>query len=73
MDERNRLTGYTLWFTSFAPYEVPRYVVLVMVESEAGGSGGTTCAPIAREIYLAIQKREQQGGGLKSETLAKAN
>jgi penicillin-binding protein 2 len=43
------------WFASFGPYESPRFVVVVMVES--GASGGGTCAPIARQIYQAIQKR----------------
>jgi len=28
---------------------------VVMVES--GGSGGSTCAPVARQIFAAIQKR----------------
>lgn len=45
------------WFASFAPYEAPRYVVIVMVES--GGSGGGTCAPVARQIYQYLQGREQ--------------
>lgn len=45
------------WFVSFAPYESPRYVVVVVVES--GSSGGGTCAPKAREIYRTIQKWEQ--------------
>ncbi len=70
MNEKNVVTDHTTWFVSFAPYEDPRYAVVVMVES--GGSGGATCAPIAREIYLAIQKREQQGSG-RAETLAKAD
>jgi penicillin-binding protein 2 len=47
------------WFDSYGPYEDPRYVVVVMVED--GGFGGTTCAPVARKIYQAIQKREQTG------------
>ncbi len=47
----------TTWFTSFAPVENPKYAVVVMVES--GGSGGGTCAPVARQIYEAIIKREQ--------------
>jgi penicillin-binding protein 2 len=46
------------WFVSFAPVENPRYVVVATVEG--GGSGGKTCAPIAHDVYLAIQKREQQ-------------
>jgi penicillin-binding protein 2 len=45
------------WFASYAPYESPRYVVVVMVES--GSSGGLTCAPLAQQIYLALQKREK--------------
>ena len=31
-DERNIKTGQTTWFISFAPYEKPRYAVVVMVE-----------------------------------------
>ena len=54
--ERNgRIVDKNAWFVSFAPVENPRYVVVVMVES--GASGGKTCAPIARQIYQAIQKR----------------
>ena len=45
------------WFASFAPYEAPRYVVIVMVES--GGSGGGTCAPVAKQIYQYLHEREQ--------------
>jgi penicillin-binding protein 2 len=45
------------WFDSYAPYEDPRYVVVVMVED--GEFGGPTCAPVARKIYQAILKREQ--------------
>jgi len=48
-----------VWFDSYAPYEDPRYVVLVMVED--GLFGGTTCAPMAEQIYEAILKREQSG------------
>jgi penicillin-binding protein 2 len=48
------------WFASFGPYESPRYAVVVMVES--GGSGGGTCAPVARKIYQALLEREKSGG-----------
>lgn len=48
-----------VWFASFAPLEAPRYVVIVMVEG--GVFGGVTAAPVAGEIYRAIQKREQSG------------
>jgi len=47
----------TTWFISFAPYENPKYAVVVAVED--GASGGTTCAPMARKIYEAILHREQ--------------
>jgi penicillin-binding protein 2 len=54
---RGRKTiDYITWFVSYAPYDDPRYVVVVMVES--GGSGGGTCAPVAQKIYQAIQKIE---------------
>ena len=43
----------TTWFVSYAPADRPRWAVVVMVES--GGSGGGTCAPVAREIYAALQ------------------
>lgn len=56
MDINNRLIGYTTWFISYAPYENPRYAVVVMVED--GGSGGGTCAPIARDIFSALQRIE---------------
>lgn len=47
------------WFASFAPFEAPRYAVIVMVES--GRSGGGTCAPVARRIYEFLHQRD--GGG----------
>ncbi|MBN8249293.1 MAG: hypothetical protein J0L84_17840 [Verrucomicrobia bacterium] len=45
------------WFASFAPFEAPRYVVVVMVES--GASGGGTCGPVARQIYEFLRDRER--------------
>lgn len=50
-----KVVDHITWFASYAPYENPRFVVVVMVES--GGSGGSTCAPVARQIFAAIQKR----------------
>ncbi|HYG21381.1 MAG TPA: penicillin-binding transpeptidase domain-containing protein [Verrucomicrobiae bacterium] len=56
-NERNQTIGLTTWFLSFAPYENPRYAVVVMVEN--GSSGGGTCAPLARQIYDALVTRDQ--------------
>jgi penicillin-binding protein 2 len=42
----------TSWFASFAPANKPRYAMVVMV-TEAG-TGGTTAAPISRDIYKAM-------------------
>jgi penicillin-binding protein 2 len=55
------------WFVSYAPYENPRYVVVVMVEG--GNSGGRTCVPVARKIYEAIIKWENKPAP-KNQTLA---
>ncbi|MGD0745080.1 MAG: penicillin-binding transpeptidase domain-containing protein [Verrucomicrobiota bacterium] len=57
-DASGKLVGYNFWFASFAPYENPKYAVVVMVQSENKGSGGATCAPIAHDIYEAILKTE---------------
>jgi penicillin-binding protein 2 len=67
-DEHNVKTGLTTWFASFAPYEKPRYAVVVMVED--GETGGKTCAPVARKIYEAI--RDRNAAGTKPQTLAQA-
>ena len=45
----NGVKDKVTWFASFAPFESPRYAVVVMVES--GASGGRTCGPVARKIY----------------------
>ena len=59
-NELKQIVGETTWFLSFAPYEEPRYAVVVMVETPAKqGSGGGTCAPIAKHIYTAIRDLEQ--------------
>jgi penicillin-binding protein 2 len=47
------------WFDSYGPFDEPRYAVVVMIVD--GGSGGTTCAPVAREIYKAIVNMESKG------------
>ncbi len=60
----------TTWFLSFAPYENPRYAVVVMIEG--GRSGGDTCAPIGRKIYEGILERERMDA-LKTGSLAQRN
>ena len=57
-NERNEIVGHNYWFASFAPYENPKYAVVVMVQSQSGGSGGSVCAPIAHDIYAEILKKE---------------
>ncbi len=56
--EGRTLKEYITWFVSFAPFEAPRYAVVVVVEG--GASGASTCAPVAHDIYAAILKRQQQ-------------
>jgi penicillin-binding protein 2 len=51
-----RLVDLITWFVSYAPYDNPRYAVVVMVES--GRSGGLTCAPVARKIYEYLKEQE---------------
>ncbi len=63
MNSRNEMIDRTTWFASFAPYENPRYAVVVMVES--GTFGGPTCAPIAHDIYEAIMAK-QNGGAART-------
>jgi penicillin-binding protein 2 len=57
-DFYGHVVDHTTWFASYAPFERPRYVVVVMVEG--GKSGGATCAPVAQEIYKAILQLENQ-------------
>jgi len=60
MDAHNRTIADTVWFASFAPYERPRWAVIVMIETDVNaGSGGSTCAPIAKKIYQALLDRER--------------
>jgi len=56
--KKNGRMDHITWFVSFAPFQDPKYAVVVMVES--GASGGGTCAPKAKEIYKTIQKLENE-------------
>jgi len=56
----NGVKDKVTWFASFAPFESPRYAVVVMVES--GASGGRTCGPVARKIYEHLRGRDTGSG-----------
>lgn len=56
----NGIKDKVTWFSSFAPFESPRYAVVVMVES--GASGGDTCGPVARRIYEHLRARDAGQG-----------
>jgi penicillin-binding protein 2 len=62
---QNVKIGHTVWFASYAPYENPRWVVVVMVQGEVSDqlSGAGTCAPIAGKIYRAILDLEHRKSG----------
>jgi penicillin-binding protein 2 len=68
-NEQGLRTGWHYWFASFAPYENPKYTIVVMVQTEMSGSGGGICAPIAHDIYEAMLKKEKAA----SQTLATRN
>ena len=57
IERDNVVVDHTTWFASYAPYEEPRYAVVVMVQS--GKSGGDTCAPVAKQIYTRLKYREE--------------
>ena len=50
---------HVVWFVSFAPYDNPKYAVVITVEGHRI-SGGGVAAPKAKEIYKTIQKLEQE-------------
>jgi len=49
LDEKSKIVKTHSWFTGFAPRENPEIVVTILVEH--GGMGGTTAAPLARELF----------------------
>ena len=56
MNSQNQEIDRTTWFASFAPYENPKYSIVVMMEGR--NFWGKDCAPIARDIYAEILKKE---------------
>ena len=45
------------WYVAFGPYKDPRYAVSILVEH--GGSGSTTAAPIAKELFKFVIDRHE--------------
>jgi penicillin-binding protein A len=52
----SRQNPNTTWFVAFAPAQAPRVAVAVVLENQTG-AGGTTAAPIAKEIMQALLVR----------------
>ena len=45
------------WVMSFAPYDQPRYAVVIM--AQAAGSGGGVCGPLVNMVYSGIFAQEE--------------
>jgi penicillin-binding protein 2 len=69
MNSLNQEVDRTTWFASFAPYENPRYAVVVMMEGRT--FWGATCAQIAHDIYQEILDHPPETEN--STTVARAN
>jgi penicillin-binding protein A len=52
----------TTWFISFAPVDNPRFAVAVVLQNQSG-TGGSTAAPIAKEILQALLRSPSKGSG----------
>ncbi len=44
------------WIISFAPFDKPRYSVVILVQ--AGGSGGGVCGPLVNTVYTGLFAKE---------------
>jgi len=60
------------WFVSFAPYDNPKYVVVVMVQG-ASGHGGEVAAPIATRILERILAMDEGNFDMQLAWLAPAH
>ena len=69
VEKKDRFDHWTVWFASYAPYEDPRYAVVVMVDY--GMSGGSSCAPVAGEIYRALKYRDERPRSSKNSVALK--
>ena len=45
------------WIVSYAPYDEPRYAVVIM--AQAAGSGGGVCGPLVNTVYQGIFAQEK--------------
>ncbi|HEX4086516.1 MAG TPA: penicillin-binding protein 2 [Chthoniobacteraceae bacterium] len=62
------------WFSCFAPYDHPQYVIVTMVQSgEHGGHGGTVAAPVAQYILSRILAMNQGTYNVRLASLKAAN
>lgn len=66
----NRKEHYDVWFASYAPYENPRYAVVVMIEYGLSGGGGTA-APVAGKIFAALKYRDQRSPTARDSSVAR--
>ena len=59
-NEHGEFVSQNFWFCSFAPYNDPKYAVVVTVQKPYSeyGFGGTECAPIAHDIYEELVKKD---------------
>jgi penicillin-binding protein A len=60
--ETGRQGRNTTWFIAFAPVDDPKVAVAVVLQNQSG-TGGTTAAPIAKEIMQAVLRRTSKSGG----------
>jgi penicillin-binding protein A len=52
----------TTWFIAFAPVDNPRVAIAVVLQNQSG-TGGTTAAPIAKEVMQALLRAPSNPGG----------
>ena len=60
--ETGRQGRNTTWFISFAPVDDPKVAVAVVLQNQSG-TGGSTAAPIAKQIMEAILRSPSKGSG----------
>jgi peptidoglycan glycosyltransferase len=60
--ETGRQGRNTTWFIAFAPADDPQVAVAVVLQNQSG-TGGSTAAPIAKEIMQAVLRRPSNKSG----------